>query len=139
MTATLNTSRKSYKIESKFDDSKSIIEIPISSLVLPYMSNISRISPNFMSIIRKYLFKESILDESSLTFLTHPNEFVDLTGKPRTTYCSDYLFGYILTDFLRHKLKLLRMGKNGLKLLEEEIILAKKKGFKFKTVNSVKL
>ena len=135
----ITSSRKSYKIESKFDDSKSIIEIPISSLVLPYMSNISRISPTFMSIIRKHLFKESVLDESSLTFLTHPNEFVDLTGKPKTTYRSDYLLGYILTDLLRHKLKLLRMGKDGVKLLEEEIILTKKNGFKFRTINSLKL
>ena len=135
----INSSRKSYTIKSKVDYSKSITEVPISSFVLPYMSNISRISPSFMAIIREILFKESILDQSSLTYLTHPNEFVDLEGKPQTTYRSDYLLGYIFTDFLRHKLKLLRMGNEGIRLLENEIILAKENGFNFKTIESVKL
>ena len=99
------------------------------------MSNISRISPSFMSIIRKKLFKESKEKGSFLTYLTHPNEFVDLDGKPKTTYRSDYLLGYILTDFLRHKLKLQRMGKEGIKILEKEVILAKNNGFNFKTIN----
>ena len=50
------------------------------------------------------------------------NEFVDIEGKPKTTYRSDYLLGYILTDYLRHKLILQRMGKAGIKFLENEII-----------------
>ena len=83
----INSSRKSYTIKSKVDYSKSITEVPISSFVLPYMSNISRISPSFMAIIREILFKrESILDQSSLAYLTHPNEFVDLEVET-----SDYL------------------------------------------------
>jgi len=134
----INTSRKSYKIESKFDSKKSLIEVPISSIVLPYMTNISRISPVIMSFIREYLFKESLKNNTSLNFLTHPNEFVELTGKPKTTYRSDYLFGYIFTDYLRHKLKLLRMGKKGISLLEDEVIMAKDKGYNFKTIQSVK-
>ncbi len=135
----VNSSRNVYKIESKLDKSKNIIEVPISSLLLPYMSNISRISPSFMSIIRKKLFKEAKETGSFLNFLTHPNEFVDIDGKPQTTYRSDYLLGYILTDYLRHKLKLQRMGKVGIKLLEEEVILAKSHGFNFKKINSVKV
>lgn len=135
----INSSRNIYKINSKLDDSKNIIEVPISSLVLPYMSNISRISPSMMSIIRNRLFKESTDNGSFLNFLTHPNEFVDIEGKPKTTYRSDYLLGYLLTDYLRHKLKLQRMGKEGVKILEEEVILAKKQGFNFRTINSVKL
>ena len=135
----MNSSRNIYKINSKLDDSKNIIEVPISSLLLPYMSNISRISPLAMSIIRNHLFKESADKGSFLNFLTHPNEFVDIEGKPKTTYRSDYLLGYILTDYLRHKLKLQRMGKAGIKILENEVILAKKQGFKFRTINSVKL
>ena len=97
------------------------------------MSNISRISPSAMSVIRNYLFKESAEKGSFLNFLTHPNEFIDISGKPKTTYRSDHLFGYILTDYLRHRLKLLRMGKEGLSLLEEEVKLAQSQGFKFKT------
>jgi len=135
----VNSSRNFYKINSKLDKSKNIIEVPISSLILPYMSNISRISPSLMSIIRKKLFKESKEKGSFLTYLTHPNEFVDLDGNPKTTYRSDYLLGYILTDYLRHKLKLQRMGKEGIKILEKEVILAKNNGFNFKTINSIKL
>ena len=44
---------------------------------------------------------------------------------------------YIFSDILRHNLKLKNLGKNAIKLLEKEIVEAKKFGFKFKTVNQM--
>ncbi len=134
----LNQSRSPFKIKSIYS-SKNLIEVPLSSLVLPYMSNISRISPSIMEIIQKQLFSESSKNKNHLMFLTHPNEFVDLSSSPKTTYRSDYLIGNFLTDFLRHRLKLQRFGPSFTNLVENEIIAAKKLGFQFKTIDSVKI
>lgn len=135
----INTSRDSYVINSELDSGNSIIEVPISSFFLPYMSNISRISPFTMSVIRNKLFREVKSKGGFLNYLTHPNEFIELDGPAKTTYRSDYLLGYILTDFLRHKLKLQRMGRVGLALLEDEIKNAKNEGFTFEKISSVNL
>ena len=93
-----NKSRIPFKIESA-SSSRSLIELPLTSFVLPYMSNISRISPSSMEILQKKIFNEKS-GKDYLMFLTHPNEFVDLIGKkPKTHYRSDYLFGKI-TQFI---------------------------------------
>ena len=135
----ISSPKEAYHIHSDLDSTKKLIEVPISSFFLPYMSNISRISPSLMSILRKRLFNESKVGGGFLNFLTHPNEFVDLDGQVKTTFRSDYIIGYILTDFLRHRLKVQRMGRMGLSLLEDEIVMAKKNGFIFEKISSVKI
>ena len=134
----LQKPRIPFKIRSSIQ-SKYLTEIPLTSLVIPYMSNISRISPSIMEILQKFLFNESLRDSNHLMFLTHPNEFVELIGRPKTTYRSDYLLGKIFTDYLRHKLKLQRFGPSFVFLVEKEIKAAKKLGCHFKTISSINI
>ena len=65
-------------------------------------------------------------------------QFVDIIGKPKVTYRSDYLIGKILTDFIRHRLKVYRMGPSYLYQVENEIKTAVNLGYEFKTINMVK-
>ena len=134
----LQKPRIPFKIRSSIQ-SKYLTEIPLTSLVIPYMSNISRISPSIMEILQKFMFNESLRDSNHLLFLTHPNEFVELIGRPKTTYRSDYLLGKIFTDYLRHKLNLQRFGPSSVFLVEKEIKAAKKLGCHFKTISSINI
>ncbi len=127
------------EIKSKLKPNKSLLEVPISANILPYIGTLSRISPKLMDILRPFIFQRSIKYNFPVVFDTHPNECVDLVGVPVTTRRSKNLVRYLFSDVVRHRLKLKNLGKNAITLLEKEIVESKKLGFKFKTVNQMKL
>ena len=92
-----------------------------------------------MDSLRPHVFKNSKKFNYPLVFDTHPNECVDILGKPVATRRSKNFLKYIFGDLLRHKLKIRNMGKPAIRLLEKEIVLAKNEGFIFKTMNQIKV
>ena len=125
------------RIKSKLIPQKSIVEVPISANIIPYIGTLSRISPELMDILRPSVFKRSKKLGLPVVFDTHPNECVDITNEPFTTRRSKNIISYFFSDLLRHRLKLKNLGKNAIPLLDKEIIEAKKNGFQFKTVNQM--
>ena len=128
-----------HEITSNLLPNKSLLEVPISANILPYIGTLSRISPELVDILRPIVFKRSKRFSLPVVFDTHPNECIDIKEKPITTRRSKNWFRYLFSDIIRHKLKLKNLGENAIILLEKEILEAKKYGFKFKTVNQMSM
>lgn len=112
-----------------------LLEIPVSALVLPYISTLMRMSPGLLAAIRNILAAETKINNRPFVFLTHPNEFID---EERHTNAvkrrSSNYFSYLLGDLLRHKLKIRNLGEEGLKYLKRELIFFRDHDYKFVTM-----
>ncbi len=112
----------------------SIFEIPISALLLPYIGTTMRIFPNLIKILRYHLTKEAISKDQQINFLIHPIELIEESrSESRIERRSRNFLKYILSDVLRHKLKIRKLGPEALALLEEQIVYFEKKNFEFIT------
>jgi len=110
----------------------SILELPISALIWPFIGTHMRLNPFITKQIQKLLMKESKITRKPLVFLFHPNECLEFKKK------STIRRGNWFCDNIRHGLKMKNLGKNSLKLLELVIKMAKKNNFNFFTVNAYK-
>jgi hypothetical protein len=116
-----------------------LLEIPVSSVLLPYIGTFMRISPMIISAVRSSLNFESKITGRHINFLTHPNEFIDespidsLTTKRRS---KNYL-SYLLGDLLRHRLKLKNLGSPAIPLLKKELNYLSRKEYNFKRCKDV--
>lgn len=116
---------------SKKGDS-SILEIPISALIFPYICTTLRIFPHLTKFIRIILYIESLISSKPIVFLTHPNEFINISGDFRkTTRRSKNVIQFILADVIRRKLKLKNLGFGASHLLSNELKFFKNKKFIF--------
>ena len=115
--------------------SSSILEIPISAIILSYSGTTLRRSPLLTKIIEKFLFFESKYTEKPIVFLFHPNECLDFDGNIVTTRRSQNFISYLFADYLRQRLKLKNLGKESLLLLENILNRAKAYGFEFITIS----
>lgn len=77
-----------------------ILEVPISSALLPYIGTTMRISPGITKFIEKFLFMDSAKTDKPIVFLFHPNECLDVVKRViftrRTKNPFKYLFAYLL-------------------------------------------
>jgi len=108
----------------------SVLEVPISALIVPYIGTAMRISPILFKIIQKILFIESKVTDKPIVFLFHPNECLDV-HQIATTRRASNLPEYLFADILRQKMKLRNLGVQSLKLLDEVLSIAKKHDFEF--------
>lgn len=108
----------------------SLLEIPIISIIYPYIGTTLRISPFLTKLIRQLLVLESSLFDRCIVFIFHPNELIiediDSTSLSRR---SNNLIKYFLAERFRTYLKRRNLGENALHLLENEIVNCKKHGF----------
>ena len=111
----------------------SILEIPISSFLFPYIGTIMRISPSLTRIIEKLLFFESKQTGKPIVFLFHPNECLDFSNCVPTRRTNSYI-QHLFADKLRQKMKLKNLGINSINLLEKIIKETKNYEFEFKKV-----
>ena len=112
----------------------SILEIPISAFVFPYIGTFMRIAPMLNRMTRNLLYWESLLNCRPFVFLTHPNEFIDEEIDEGTIQRrGTNLISYLLGDILRHKLKVKNLGEKALPILERELVFFNKKEIKFTT------
>ena len=110
----------------------SILEIPISAFGFPYIGTFMRICPALNRLTRMALYMETMMNNRPITFVTHPNEFIDEDREEgaierRVTN----LFSYLMGDVVRHKLKVRNLGAKALPLLEQELAFFSKRHFNF--------
>lgn len=128
------------KTEDIFSKGNSdLLEIPVSSVLLPYIGTFMRISPFVINAIRSSLNLESKLTGRHINFLTHPNEFIDeppidslITNRRSKNYIS-----YLLGDILRHRLKIRNLGKKAIPLFRKELEYLNQRQYNFKRCKDV--
>jgi len=112
----------------------SILEIPISAFIFPYIGTFMRISPLLNRTTRIFLYWETLLTGRPFNFLTHPNEYIDeLQESEKIIRRGTSFASYLLGDIIRYRLKIRNLGNCALPLLERELDFFKSKSFKFKT------
>lgn len=126
--AWLTATRKPYNMnyENPFKRGESsIIEIPVTAFVWPFIGTYMRLSPNINGIFQSIFMAESKITKKPLVFLIHPNECISFTRKKTIKR------GSWFSDNVRHKLKMTNLGMNAVHLLENVIIKARKRGADF--------
>ena len=115
-----------------------IIEVPVSSFVVPYIGTFMRISPFINSLTRRLLYLETRNTYKPVNFLIHPNEVITEENLHTETQrrASSYI-GYLLSDVLRRKLKQKNLGLNALNLFEKEVSFWKSKEYEFKRIKDI--
>lgn len=109
-----------------------IMEVPVSSFVAPYIGTFMRISPAMNAIIRYLLYWETKESLKVINFLIHPNEIIDEEDLHLKTEKRVKGFIYsLLSDTLRHRLKLNNLGSLCAPLYEEEIKFWSSKNYEF--------
>jgi peptidoglycan-N-acetylglucosamine deacetylase len=111
-----------------------ILEIPISAFIFPYIGTFMRISPTLNRMTRSLLYLETKINQRPFVFLTHPNEFIDEQREDEKIQrrTKNYL-NYILGDVIRHRLKVRNLGVKALPIYEKEINFFHKNNFDFLT------
>jgi len=115
-----------------------IIEVPVSSFVVPYIGTFMRISPTLNVLTRRLLYWETKNTVKPINFLIHPNEVIteeDLHTETQRR-ASSYI-GYLLSDVLRRKLKQKNLGLDALYLFEKEVSFWKSKQYEFKRIKDI--
>lgn len=113
----------------------SLIEVPISAFIFPYIGTTMRIFPFLTALQRRLLYCESVLNGKPVVFDIHPNEFIDESDEPRNIHRrANNVFSYILKDLLRSRLKVRNLGINAIRLYEKQLSFFYKKGFEFSTI-----
>ena len=134
----LTAPREPYRASCKniFAKGKSsILEIPLSATILPYLGTTMRIFPRLTSLQRKFIKFESKTTNKPIVFDIHPNEFIDESNEPREFIRrSNNIISSFLQDTLRSKLKTRNLGRGGGKLYEREINSISKSKFEFTTI-----
>ena len=117
-----------------------IMEVPVSSFVVPYIGTFMRISPSLNALTRRLLYLETKNTVKPINFLIHPNEVIteeDLHTKTQRR-ASSYI-GYLLSDVLRRKLKQKNLGLDALNLFEKEVKYWADKGYSFQRIKDIKV
>jgi hypothetical protein len=117
-----------------------IIEVPVSSFVVPYIGTFMRISPSLNALTRRLLYIETNNTAKPINFLIHPNEVITETNLHTETQrrASSYI-GYLLSDVLRRKLKQKNLGLDALNLFEKEVKYWALKEYGFKRIKDIKV
>lgn len=117
-----------------------IIEVPVSSFIVPYIGTFMRISPTLNALTRHLLYWETKNTVKPINFLIHPNEVIteeDLHTETQRR-ASSYL-GYLLSDVLRRKLKQKNLGKDALNLFEKEVMFWADKHYAFQRIKDIRV
>lgn len=117
-----------------------LIEVPVSSFIVPYIGTFMRIFPSSTYWVRHLLHWETRNTNKRINFLIHPNEVITEENLHETIErrANSYI-SYLLSDVLRHKLKLRNLGMPALTLYEKEIVFWKKCNYKFDRIKEVEV
>jgi peptidoglycan/xylan/chitin deacetylase (PgdA/CDA1 family) len=117
-------------------NSTSILEIPISALILPYIGTMMRISPFLTRSLEKLLFVEAGATNKPLVFLFHPNECIEPAGEVLPTRRTTNPVAYVFADYLRQRMKLKNLGMKAVNLMDAVLSRAESSGARFMTVSA---
>ncbi|HNR69603.1 MAG TPA: polysaccharide deacetylase family protein [bacterium] len=115
--------------------SSPLLEIPISSLLLPYIGTTMRIFPNLILFLRWLLHLETTLFKKPINFLIHPNEMIYEIAKGKVNRRGKSFFSYLFADLLRNKMKRKNLGHWAAELYKREISFFIKKNYIFMTLH----
>jgi len=129
--------RKPYRTKSNnlfHKGDGTIVEIPISATILPYVGTTMRIFPKITSVQRSLLNIESRFTHKPIVFLIHPNEIIDESSESRIIERrSNNFLLFLIQDALRARLKTKNLGSNCVELYNREISYFIKKKYSFLT------
>jgi peptidoglycan/xylan/chitin deacetylase (PgdA/CDA1 family) len=113
----------------------SIIEVPLSATLLPYLGTTMRIFPFATRIQHHLLNFETSINKKPIVFDIHPNELVDESQEKRSiSRRSSSVLAYLFQDLIRAHLKVKNLGKKALDLYDREISYFVSKDYEFITV-----
>jgi len=112
----------------------SILEIPISAFIFPYIGTFMRVAPVMNRMTRNLLVLESRFNNRPFVFLTHPNEFINEERENEAIQrrTKNY-FKYLMGDLIRHRLKIRNLGAKAIPIFEKELEYFSKNEFTFLT------
>jgi len=120
--------------------SGSIIEIPLSATLLPFMGTSMRVIPGISKIQRFLLHMESMTTQKPLVFDIHPNEFIDEVSEHRTiARRSNNLITYLFADLIKSHLKIKNLGPKAVPLFNEMIEFYIRNKYCFSTIKDYTL
>ncbi|MCR5818948.1 MAG: hypothetical protein K6F89_07620, partial [Prevotella sp.] len=115
-----------------------IIEVPVSSFVVPYIGTFMRISPQLNALTRRLLYWETKNTKKPINFLIHPNEVITEENlHTKTQRRASSFIGYLLSDVLRRRLKQKNLGIDALHLFENEVKFWSNKEYTFKRIKDI--
>jgi peptidoglycan/xylan/chitin deacetylase (PgdA/CDA1 family) len=112
----------------------SILEIPVSALLIPYIGTFMRISPVLTGYLKYALHQEAMLSGKPINFLIHPNECFVETDEDEMAKRSDNPLQHLLADKLRTGLKQKNLGAQAISLYREQLKFFKSKDYDFVTL-----
>lgn len=115
-----------------------IVEVPVSSFGVPYIGTAMRVAP-YLSLLTRYLiYCETKDSEKVVNFLIHPIELIlepDLHEKLERR--SKNIVAYILSDIVRHQLKLRNLGTPAVRLFEKDLMFWQQHNYDFITIKEM--
>jgi len=115
-----------------------IIEVPLSSLLVPYVGSTKRVFPRASKWLQAALIYESKKRRVPISTYSHPNEFIDERDEASQGFNrrSAGLVEYLLADLIRYKIKIKNLGPVGFGLYEQHVKRFSEQGFTFSTIRS---
>ena len=115
-----------------------IVEVPVSSFGAPYIGTAMRVAPWLNRLIRNLVYMETKDTDKVVNFLIHPIELItEPVLNERLERRSRNPIAYLLSDVIRHQLKLKNLGISAVKLFEEEIEFWQKHNYNFVTIKDI--
>lgn len=116
-----------------------LLEIPVTSILIPYIGTVMRISPLLLKSLRPFIILEKKLFNRHVNFLSHPNEFIDEARDEsiKIQNRSKNPISYILADVIRHRLKIRNLGEKAMPLYRDELLFLKQSGYEFHRMKDV--
>lgn len=115
-----------------------IVEVPVSSFGVPYIGTAMRVAP-YLSLLTRYLiYCETKDSEKVVNFLIHPIELIlepDLHEKLERR--SKNIIAYLLSDIIRHHLKLRNLGTPAVCLFEKDLMFWQQHNYDFITIKEM--
>lgn len=116
----------------------SILEIPVSALLIPYIGTFMRLSPQVTRCLRTLLHKEASQSGKPVNFLIHPNELITEEDDDSMGRRSANLMQFLLAEKLRTALKQKNLGLPALALYREQLQYFKEREYAFCTLAQYK-
>ena len=112
-----------------------IVEIPLSAIIFPYVGTTMRLMPRITRIQRYLLNLETGLTHKPMVFDIHPNEFIDESSSPRTIERrTKNVITYLFADLIRSHLKVKNLGPPTVPLYTEMLDFYSRKEYCFETI-----
>lgn len=115
-----------------------IIEVPVSSFILPFTGSLMRSGNLIFKLLRWLLTFESGHFNTDIVYYMHPTEFIqeNSNNKFKIKNRSSNYIKYLFADIIRRKIKVRNLGDSAKKYYEELIEFYLNRDYKFTTIKN---